>query len=380
MFSHLLATSRVALYIGALALITTCNANPLDLPVQQNLYPDPIEKALGRVRDPADKVLFAFRSAKQEHARSLSGNGLAQFLAKALDEHHRAVSWTFTREIERAHLAGDDGPAKELEGALSTLPVPADAAGYQHVLDRLPAALAPRFAAARANAQAQGAALADRAALDAYVQACAASPEFYRKTRLWTRAARLVRTGVDGLLDRLEDRVSAENLIRFFARVARGPLPRTARHAADAMTSMRARLVEAARTELSDFVAGGMGERTQSIDVLEGGHLRTSSVLLTPRLRQVSKRTQALADPAERMLFMPIFAEVDRWITGQLAGGRALDEAGRAYFTKVHSTLEFMLTWMKANARNAAPSAADPELDEVEKQVRACDAEGLFRD
>lgn len=351
----------------------------MDAPVQQNLYPEPIEKALARVRDPADRVLFVFRAAAAEKSKGLAGDGLAQFTAKALDEHHRAVAWTFTREVERAYLAGDGGPASELEGALGSLPQPADAAAYLPVLDRLPAALAPRFAASRAVAQKQATALAERQALDAYVKACAASAEFYRKTRLWTRAARVVRNGVDGLLDKLEDRVSAENLIRFFARIARGPLPRTAQHAADAVAALRARLIEAARTELADHMAGGLGERMQSIDLLEGGSLRTSSALLTPRLRQVSKRVQALTDPSERVLFMPIFGEVDRWVIGQLAGGRALDPAGKSYLTKVHSTLEFMTNWMKLNSTRTPPAPArDPELDAIEAEVRAADSEGIF--
>jgi len=378
----LASRAAAAAVLCAAAFATVAAAGPLDLskmldaPVKENLYPDPIDSQLARVRDPVDRVLVAFRAAEEQRLRALSGDGTAKFLSDALAEHHRQVAWSFTRE-----LATSEGATSELAGALASLPLPADAAAYAPVLDRLPAALAPQFAADRQRAAAAVAGLQDRAALEAYVRDAAATSGFFRKARLWTRAARAVTQGVDALVERLEDRFSAERLIRFFDRVARGPLPRTAAHAADALASLRARLTSSCVQELSDRVAGGLSGATQSVDLLENGALRVSTTLQPPRLRQVSNYVQALADPAQRALFLPVFQEVDRWCTGQLAGagGRAPDSTATSYLTRVHDSLENMVRWIRLATRPVA-APADESWEDVRAALKDSDPEGLFAD
>lgn len=380
MFSHSFATALVAcvsLAFGAMAAPAADLKSMLEAPVERNLYPDPIEKALARVREPADQVLCAYRAAAVERLKNARKDGVAYFLAPALAQHHMAVAWSFTRAIERAQLSGDDAPAGALAGALESVPLPADRAAFAPVLDRLPAALAPRFAAAREQAAAAARALESEDALAAYVAGCAATADFYAKARLWTRAARAMHHGIEGLVDRVEGKVSLENLMRFFRRVAAGPLPRTAAHAADALVALRARLLEAARVDLADRLAGGLGEKTQFVDLLVGGGLRTRTSVLLGRVRQLSQAVQAMPDAADRALFIPVFSDLDRWVAGQLSGAAA--GAARDYLTRVHSALSNTAAFLKRGVPFPDAHEDEPaDFDAIRGAVKADDAEGLF--
>lgn len=320
----------------------------------ENLYPDPQEKALARIRFEPDQVVWLFRQATASaHRRDAEGSGLDGLLAEALEQRHRLQAWALTRRLRE----GDAEALETFRAALAAPPEPEDLAAFGPVMPRLPDELRTSLGDAPAAIAAAAARLAAHEARADYVARAAARPDFYRKRSLFSRAWRKTREGLDGLVDRLEVRFSKENLARFFARLARSRLPDEVRSKADRVVGrLRGELTTKILEDLDDQLEGGLGGRIQEIERV-GGFLRTKSAVTRGRLRVLVKLMQELKDaPEDLRLFLPTFREVRRGVR-QRRGRAGLSAEARTYVEELDETLEttafFLERWAKAPAARA---------------------------
>lgn len=346
----------------------------------ENLFPDPQDQALTRIRDLPDQLIWLHRQSRAATHRKLTlGGGVDSMLADALAEKHQAHSWAFTKRLREELQAGEDRRLRGLLESLEAPPLPADRAAFEPVLTRLPPPLRARVAGFEAAVEAAGRELEDPQHLAAYVAAAEAAPDFYRKKGALRRLAARTREGVAGLVDRLELRFSKENLTRFFARIATSRLsPAVRARAGEAVADLGTSLVDAVLQDLDDQIEGGLGSKVQSIESA-GGYLRVKTAGTRGRLRVLLKLMQALKDdPGELRLFMPTFRQVRQGIKQRLRRSD-LDAAGRGTLAKLDETLEtsslFMERWARAPASETGPMNV---WEAVWKALKAEDVEGLF--
>jgi hypothetical protein len=352
-------------------------------PADEVLFPDPQDQLLARIKLDPDKLVYLFREATASQHREEGGSVLDGFLADALAAKHRRQAWVWTKRLNEAFTAGLKRPIAELASALSSPALDHDRAAFVPVLDRIPEALTAQLGAQVEAARAAALALQTPSLRAAYVEAGALQGEFFRSKGALRRLAGKARKGVEGLLDRLELRFSAENLARFFLRLTESHLPdRVRSRAAEAVGTLQERIVEAALADLEDDLAGGLGEAVTRIERV-GGFIRTKRSLLRGRVRMVTKLIQAVKDqPRELALLVPVFDRIRRGIKGRRSRG-GLDAEAAAYLVKVDEQLDQMAFFVSRWKRNPG-SQPSGELTNVWEAVfqalRAEDFEGLFAD
>lgn len=341
----------------------------------ENLFPEPQDEALTRIKFEADQVLWLFRQARASAHRQANGSGIDSILAEPLAQKHARHAWLLTKRLRREHEAGKDRRYQRFARALAEPPLPEDLAAFVPVLERLPEEL--RDPATEAAARAAAAALTDPATLADYVTRCEAAPDFYKRRGWLARKGQKVAAGLDGLVDRLELRFSQENLLRFFARLAGGSrFAKVQGRSREALASLQGRLLDAVVRDLDDQLEGGLGERVQAVEKVSGG-IRTKSAVTRGRLRVVMKLMAALEDqPQDLRLFLPTLRSAHRVVKQRLrgAGGET-----REYLEKLDQAVEMSLFIHQRRARKPdAPAARYPVLDAIWSTLKAEDFEGLF--
>lgn len=349
----------------------------LDLSRGENLFPDPIDHKLRQVRDLHDRIILVHREACGARLRAGSGSALDTQLMAALDGHHRELCRQALATLIRSARDGSSRALRLLGLRLADLPVPDDAAAFAPLLDRLPPQLLDGLDGFRSSAASAVASLEDPAALAAYVEAAPADPDVFRRNPLWRRGAEAARRGLDGLLDRLEGLVSAEDLIRFFDRTTRAPLPpavtdRTASAREALLRKLRGELLD----EFDDRVAAGLTETTRGI-VRVQGFIATTTSLNPPRLRHLLREAGDRPDETTLRLFVPMI----RTMRDHARATTAPSSAGTEYLAKVARSLDSAAMLLELKARREPPAPDDGTWwRRVRHTVTGCDTEGMFRE
>lgn len=380
--SPLLATALVALALASPVRAGAFDDLKAKLDAQmtapgENVFPEPQDQALTRIKLEADQVLWLFRQARASAHRKATQGGIDSLLADALTQKHQFHAWVLTKRLRREHEAGGAEHWERFARALAEPPQPEDLAAFVSVLERLPDALRGQLGAREAAARAAAGALDDPTRLADYVARCEAAPEFYKKRSWLGRQGRKAAKGLGGLLDRLELRFSKENLIRFFARLARGSrFDKVRERSRDAREALVRGLSDAVAADLEDQLEGGLGERVQAIELVAGG-IRTKTALTRGRLRVVMKLMDALKDqPQDVRLFLPALEDAHRFVKQ-----RRRDAAGdaAAYLKRLDETLDFAVLVHRRRAQQPdTPAPEQPILDAIWKTLKAEDFEGLF--
>ena len=343
----------------------------------ENVFPEPQDEALARIKFEPDQVLWLFRQARASAHRKTTGGGVDLVLADALAQKHARHAWVLTRRLRESLEGGKDRPVRQFARAVREPPLPEDRAAFAPIFERLPAEMRGRFADAEAAAREAAASLEDPDRLARYVTRCEAEPDFYRRRGWLARQGKKVAKGVEGLVDRLELRFSKENLLRFFARLAGGSRhDKVQQRSRKALSSLQSGLLEAVVRDLDDQLEGGLGERVQSIELVSGG-IRTKTALTRGRLRIVMKLMAALEDqPEDLRLFLPTLKGAHRAVKQRRRAAR--DEAAK-YLERLDQTLEHSLLIHQIRARKSGSEAPEfPVLDAIWRTLKAEDFEGLF--
>ena len=346
---------------------------------KEQIYPEPQDKALRKVKEPFDKVIWVFRALCESKQRAASGSGIDKTLAEALHARHREESWLFTKSLIRALQDGKEKKLTKWQQCLENLSLPEDVAAFVPVFERLPQRLAERYAPFAAQATEVAAKLENSSALATYVAHTEFDKDFFKKKRPWHYVADAVVKGYEGLLSKLEERFCKENLIRFFVRVQRWKVPQAVKNSA---SKTQAKLMKSLQTaieiDFDDRVEGGLCRKTQGIELVNG-YVMYKTTLLNGRIRRFIKRVQKYEDGRDIKLFLPLIGDLGRHVAHVTFHDSDLDGETKDYLKEVKGTFENMKVILALKARKQAEEDKEEELwQRIKLAVGEFDEEGLF--
>ena len=345
---------------------------------KEQIYPEPQDKALKKVREPFDKVIWVFRALCESKQRAESGSGIDDALRDALHARHREESWLFTKSLVRAMQDGKNKKLEKFQQCLENLSLPEDAAAFVPVFDRLPEDLAQVYAPFQQQVTAMAAKLANNSSLATYVAHTEFDKDFFKKKRPWHYVADVVQNGFEGLMSRLEERFCKENLIRFFVRVQGWKVPQGVKNAASkTQTKLMKSLQEVIEIDFDDRVEGGLCRKTQGIETVNG-YIMMKTTLLNGRMRRFVKRIQKY-EGNDLKLFLPLVGDLKRHVSHVAFHGQDLDGETKDYLKEVKQTFENMQVILKLKARKEITEDKDEALwQTIRLAVGELDEEGLF--
>ena len=345
---------------------------------KEQIYPEPQDKALKKVREPFDRVIWVFRALCESKERAESGSGIDSSLRDALHARHMEESWLFTKSLIRAQQDGKSKDIEKFQQCLENLSLPEDAAAFVPVFDRLPDELAQVYAPFRQQVMDMATKLESNGSLATYVAHAEFDKDFFKKKRPWHYVADAVKKGYEGLLSKLEERFCKENLIRFFVRVQDWKVSSGIKDSASkTQMKLMKSLQEAIEVDFDDRVDGGLCRRTQGIELVNG-YLMMKTTLLNGRMRRFVKRIQKY-EGHDLKLFLPLVGDLKRHVSHVAFHGQDLDGETQDYLKEVKQTFDNMEVILKLKARKEATEDKDVELwQTIRLAVSELDEEGLF--
>lgn len=365
--------SILCFVLCSFTLLSAAGDFDINMDDARNIFPDPYEKEMRKLRLPEDQLLYLFREKAKASVRfKETKNYKDSLLSKALDDLFRFHSFQYSCEL----VSGKDSRSGIFDNYLSKLTDPLDKAAFfisvtirnknfpKDILAQVPSIISSWKL------------LEDDKVLSEYCHSHNGN-DYYKKTPIWAVPVKVAKDSIEMLVIRIKEKYSLARLIRAVNWLrSSGVFPTQMTMLSEKLVR---KLLERCIIEVKSQI--DMGISIQSItDILEGpnGLMTRSSLFKNGQLRWFVKEFQEPSSREDIRLFNSICSILKGQlnslkIPGDYKSGDYIDR-----MCKTLSDISLVLNMKAKKTGTAYPAALIREFNAIHDFIRSEDVEHLI--